>query len=128
MRRIQRGLPAPGSTLFVERCCVLPPWEPGQWPLCCREGRPWCFSVARPAAPALLQHCHCLPEESSAGSLPLVSVSLFTPLTAAEMAPYMKRLSRGQTVEGKSSPASPTRGRCPGSHVAAGSNQQLSRH
>ncbi|XP_030888023.1 integrator complex subunit 1 isoform X1 [Leptonychotes weddellii] len=40
-----------------------------------------------------------LPEENSAGSLPLVSVSLFTPLTAAEMAPYMKRLSRGQTVE-----------------------------
>ncbi|XP_054429276.1 integrator complex subunit 1 [Pteronotus mesoamericanus] len=38
-------------------------------------------------------------DESSAGSLPLVSVSLFTPLTAAEMAPYMKRLSRGQTVE-----------------------------
>ncbi|PNI35101.1 INTS1 isoform 4, partial [Pan troglodytes] len=47
-------------------------------------------------------------EESSAGSLPLVSVSLFTPLTAAEMAPYMKRLSRGQTVEGESGPASPT--------------------
>lgn len=44
----------------------------------------------------------CLPDESSAGSLPLVSVSLFTPLTAAEMAPYMKRLSRGQTVEGES--------------------------
>lgn len=42
-----------------------------------------------------------LPDESSAGSLPLVSVSLFTPLTAAEMAPYMKRLSRGQTVEGE---------------------------
>ncbi|XP_017363720.1 integrator complex subunit 1 isoform X2 [Cebus imitator] len=38
-------------------------------------------------------------EENSAGSLPLVSVSLFTPLTTAEMAPYMKRLSRGQTVE-----------------------------
>ncbi|XP_036788771.1 integrator complex subunit 1 isoform X1 [Manis pentadactyla] len=38
-------------------------------------------------------------DESSAGSLPLVSVSLFTPLTATEMAPYMKRLSRGQTVE-----------------------------
>ncbi|XP_027623842.1 integrator complex subunit 1 isoform X2 [Tupaia chinensis] len=38
-------------------------------------------------------------DESPAGSLPLVSVSLFTPLTAAEMAPYMKRLSRGQTVE-----------------------------
>ncbi|XP_054549530.1 integrator complex subunit 1 isoform X1 [Talpa occidentalis] len=38
-------------------------------------------------------------DESSTGSLPLVSVSLFTPLTAAEMAPYMKRLSRGQTVE-----------------------------
>ncbi|EPY89360.1 hypothetical protein CB1_000114028, partial [Camelus ferus] len=38
-------------------------------------------------------------DEGSAGSLPLVSVSLFTPLTAAEMAPYMKRLSRGQTVE-----------------------------
>uniref|UniRef100_A0A481C763 Integrator complex subunit 1 n=2 Tax=Sus scrofa TaxID=9823 RepID=A0A481C763_PIG len=38
-------------------------------------------------------------DDSSAGSLPLVSVSLFTPLTAAEMAPYTKRLSRGQTVE-----------------------------
>ncbi|XP_053936819.1 integrator complex subunit 1 isoform X1 [Cuculus canorus] len=38
-------------------------------------------------------------EEAAAGSLPLVSVSLFTPLTPAEMAPYMKRLSRGQTVE-----------------------------
>ncbi|XP_052516865.1 integrator complex subunit 1 [Budorcas taxicolor] len=38
-------------------------------------------------------------DDSSAGSLPLVSVYIFTPLTAAEMAPYMKRLSRGQTVE-----------------------------
>ncbi|XP_044792301.1 integrator complex subunit 1 isoform X2 [Bubalus bubalis] len=38
-------------------------------------------------------------DESSAGSLPLVSVYIFAPLTAAEMAPYMKRLSRGQTVE-----------------------------
>ncbi|XP_015974610.2 integrator complex subunit 1 isoform X3 [Rousettus aegyptiacus] len=38
-------------------------------------------------------------DESAAGSLPLVSVSLSTPLTAAEMAPYMKRLSRGQSVE-----------------------------
>ncbi|KAM7091720.1 LOW QUALITY PROTEIN: integrator complex subunit 1 [Ciconia maguari] len=39
-------------------------------------------------------------DEAAAGSLPLVSVSLFTPLTAASrMAPYMKRLSRGQTVE-----------------------------
>ncbi|XP_053512969.1 integrator complex subunit 1 isoform X2 [Artibeus jamaicensis] len=38
-------------------------------------------------------------DESSAGSLPLVSASLFTPLTTAEVAPYMKRLSRGQTVE-----------------------------
>ncbi|XP_071617449.1 integrator complex subunit 1 isoform X1 [Heliangelus exortis] len=38
-------------------------------------------------------------DEATAGSLPLVSVSLFTPLTPAEMAPYMKRLSRGQTVE-----------------------------
>ncbi|XP_070218216.1 integrator complex subunit 1 isoform X2 [Bos mutus] len=38
-------------------------------------------------------------DESSAGSLPLVSVCIFAPLTAAEMAPYMKRLSRGQTVE-----------------------------
>lgn len=43
----------------------------------------------------------CLPDESSAGSLPLVSISLFTPLTATEMAPYMKRLSWGQTVEGE---------------------------
>ncbi|TKC49787.1 hypothetical protein EI555_002508 [Monodon monoceros] len=38
-------------------------------------------------------------DESSAGPLPLVSISLFTPLTAAEVAPYVKRLSRGQTVE-----------------------------
>lgn len=38
-------------------------------------------------------------DERSASSLPLVSVSLSTPLTAADMAPYMKRLSRGQTVE-----------------------------
>ncbi|XP_029802983.1 integrator complex subunit 1 isoform X2 [Suricata suricatta] len=38
-------------------------------------------------------------DESSAGSLPLVSVALCTPLTTAEMAPYMKRLSRGQAVE-----------------------------
>ncbi|XP_035404864.2 integrator complex subunit 1 [Cygnus atratus] len=38
-------------------------------------------------------------EEAAAGSLPLVNVSLFTPLTPTEMAPYMKRLSRGQTVE-----------------------------
>ncbi|NXF29595.1 INT1 protein, partial [Nyctibius bracteatus] len=38
-------------------------------------------------------------DEAAAGSLPLVSVSLFTPLTPAEMAPYMKRLSRGQAVE-----------------------------
>lgn len=45
--------------------------------------------------------CHSVPDEAAAGSLPLVSVSLFTPLTPAEMAPYMKRLSRGQTVEGK---------------------------
>ncbi|XP_066868916.1 integrator complex subunit 1 isoform X1 [Kogia breviceps] len=41
----------------------------------------------------------CLADESSAGPLPLVSISLFTPLTAAEVAPYVKRLSRGQTVE-----------------------------
>nr|XP_056722177.1 integrator complex subunit 1 [Euleptes europaea] len=38
-------------------------------------------------------------DEAAAGSLPLVNVSLFTLLTPAEMAPYMKRLSRGQTVE-----------------------------
>ncbi|XP_048186404.1 integrator complex subunit 1 isoform X1 [Perognathus longimembris pacificus] len=38
-------------------------------------------------------------DECSAGSLPLVSVSLSTPLTAADMAPHMKRLSRGKTVE-----------------------------
>ncbi|XP_073647922.1 integrator complex subunit 1 isoform X1 [Tursiops truncatus] len=38
-------------------------------------------------------------DEGLAGPLPLVSVSLFTPLTAAEVAPYVKRLSRGQTVE-----------------------------
>lgn len=42
-----------------------------------------------------------LPDEHSANSLPLVSVSLCTPLTAADMAPHMKRLSRGQTVEGE---------------------------
>lgn len=70
-----------------------------------------CFLTALRAAPrrqrsgtavsAATGLASCLPDESSAGSLPLVSVSLFTPLTAAEMAPYMKRLSRGQTVEGE---------------------------
>nr|XP_004666400.2 integrator complex subunit 1 isoform X2 [Jaculus jaculus] len=38
-------------------------------------------------------------DEHSAGSLPLVSVSLCTPLTVADVAPHMKRLSRGQAVE-----------------------------
>ncbi|XP_073504214.1 integrator complex subunit 1 isoform X1 [Phyllobates terribilis] len=38
-------------------------------------------------------------DEPAAGSLPLVSVSMFTPLTAAEMAPYLKRMSRSHTVE-----------------------------
>ncbi|KAM4697768.1 integrator complex subunit 1 [Rhinophrynus dorsalis] len=38
-------------------------------------------------------------DEAGAGSLPLVNVSLFTPLTAAEMAPYLKKISRSQTVE-----------------------------
>lgn len=58
----------------------------------------------------------CLPDESSAGSLPLLSVSLFTPLTAAEMAPYMKRLSRGQTVEGEFGSQGATGPGHPGSH------------
>lgn len=40
-------------------------------------------------------------DERSAGSLPLVSVSLCTPLTVADVAPHMKRLSRGQAVEGE---------------------------
>nr|AAH63266.1 Integrator complex subunit 1 [Mus musculus] len=38
-------------------------------------------------------------DERSAGSLPLVSVSLSTPLTVADVAPHMKRLSRGRAVE-----------------------------
>ncbi|KAG9476971.1 hypothetical protein GDO78_002385 [Eleutherodactylus coqui] len=38
-------------------------------------------------------------DEPASSSLPLVSVSMFTPLTAAEMAPYLKRISRSQTVE-----------------------------
>ncbi|CAI9539238.1 unnamed protein product [Staurois parvus] len=38
-------------------------------------------------------------DECAAGSLPLVSVSMFTPLTAAEMAPFLKRISRSHTVE-----------------------------
>lgn len=70
---------------------------------------PWAHLLAGPLWTALLGRpslqattlASCLPDESSAGSLPLVSVSLFTPLTTAEMAPYMKRLSRGQTVEGE---------------------------
>ena len=61
----------------------------GQWP---GAGRPRLHLTALAS---------CLADESSAGPLPLVSISLFTPLTAAEMAPYVKRLSRGQTVEGK---------------------------
>ncbi|XP_063286495.1 integrator complex subunit 1 [Pelobates fuscus] len=38
-------------------------------------------------------------DEPAAGSLPLVSVSFFTPITAAEIAPYLKRISRSQSVE-----------------------------
>uniref|UniRef100_A0A8C5R0A5 Integrator complex subunit 1 n=1 Tax=Leptobrachium leishanense TaxID=445787 RepID=A0A8C5R0A5_9ANUR len=38
-------------------------------------------------------------ERVAAGSLPLVSVSFFTPLTAADIAPYLKRISRSQSVE-----------------------------
>ncbi|XP_043945691.1 integrator complex subunit 1 [Protopterus annectens] len=38
-------------------------------------------------------------EESSSGSIPLVSLSSFAPLTAAEMGPYLKRISRGQVLE-----------------------------
>lgn len=38
-------------------------------------------------------------DEATPGSLPLVSMSVFTPLTAAEMAPYLKRISRSQTLE-----------------------------
>ncbi|XP_064415075.1 integrator complex subunit 1 isoform X2 [Latimeria chalumnae] len=38
-------------------------------------------------------------EESTTSSLPLVSISPSTPLTAAEMAPYLRRISRGQTLE-----------------------------
>ncbi|PIO37763.1 hypothetical protein AB205_0191070, partial [Aquarana catesbeiana] len=39
-------------------------------------------------------------DESTTGSLPLVSASMFTPLTAAEMGPFLKRISRSHTVEG----------------------------
>ncbi|XP_073931481.1 integrator complex subunit 1 [Castor canadensis] len=46
---------------------------------------------------------HGLDEESedecSASSLPLVSISLSTPLTVADVVPHMQRLSRGRTVE-----------------------------
>ncbi|XP_073492849.1 integrator complex subunit 1 isoform X2 [Aquarana catesbeiana] len=38
-------------------------------------------------------------DESTTGSLPLVSASMFTPLTAAEMGPFLKRISRSHTVE-----------------------------
>lgn len=82
--------------------------EPGCWVLAGRSPRPPRpprRSSHRPwaggAVSRLTALTSWLPEENSAGSLPLVSVSLFTPLTAAEMAPYMKRLSRGQTVEGE---------------------------
>lgn len=75
------------------------------WPAIPPEGpprRPWPDCAPGPVSTSgLMAWTSWLPDESSAGSLPLVSVSLFTPLTAAEMAPYMKRLSRGQTVEGE---------------------------
>lgn len=85
---------------------------------CCRVflGRsPWasfralrgqCSRAHRCPQPVAL--ASCVADESAAGSLPLVSVSLSTPLTAAEMAPYMKRLSRGQSVEGESGSRGPT--------------------
>lgn len=67
----------------------------GRWP---GAGRPCLHPTALAS---------CLADEGSAGPLPLLSVSLFTPLTAAEVAPYVKRLSRGQTVEGKSGGLAP---------------------
>lgn len=85
-----RGVLGPRCRVFVGRS----PWAS----LRALRGR--CSRACRcpqPAAPA-----SCRADESAAGSLPLVSVSLSTPLTAAEMAPYMKRLSRGQSVEGES--------------------------
>uniref|UniRef100_W5K0G9 Integrator complex subunit 1 n=1 Tax=Astyanax mexicanus TaxID=7994 RepID=W5K0G9_ASTMX len=38
-------------------------------------------------------------EESSAGSLPLVSISASTPLTSADMTKYLKKISRGEAIE-----------------------------
>lgn len=69
------------------------------WLWVCAGCSPDASSQALSAGLAALASCPA--DDSSAGSLPLVSVSLFTPLTAAEMAPYTKRLSRGQTVEGE---------------------------
>nr|XP_015215216.1 PREDICTED: integrator complex subunit 1 isoform X1 [Lepisosteus oculatus]XP_015215217.1 PREDICTED: integrator complex subunit 1 isoform X1 [Lepisosteus oculatus]XP_015215218.1 PREDICTED: integrator complex subunit 1 isoform X1 [Lepisosteus oculatus] len=38
-------------------------------------------------------------EESSAGSLPLVSISASAPLTASDMAKYLKNIARGEAIE-----------------------------
>lgn len=87
--RISRG---------TRRCSGAGGQEPGSLLKYCWSREHWT------CLPAKTNRSHCslsAPEEAAAGSLPLVNVSLFTPLTPTEMAPYMKRLSRGQTVEGK---------------------------
>eukprot|EP00063_Salmo_salar_P067181 XP_014042016.1 PREDICTED: integrator complex subunit 1-like [Salmo salar] len=38
-------------------------------------------------------------DESSSGSLPLVSISASVPLTAADMTKYLKKISRGEAIE-----------------------------
>uniref|UniRef100_A0A4W4DNX1 DUF3677 domain-containing protein n=1 Tax=Electrophorus electricus TaxID=8005 RepID=A0A4W4DNX1_ELEEL len=38
-------------------------------------------------------------EDSSAGSLPLVSISASTPLTSADMTKYLKKISQGEAIE-----------------------------
>lgn len=41
------------------------------------------------------------PDDLSSGSLPLVNISASVSLSAADMTTYLKKMSRGEAVEGK---------------------------
>uniref|UniRef100_A0A3P8YXE6 Integrator complex subunit 1 n=1 Tax=Esox lucius TaxID=8010 RepID=A0A3P8YXE6_ESOLU len=43
--------------------------------------------------------CFLYSDESSSGSLPMVSISASVPLTAADMTKYLKKMSRGEAIE-----------------------------
>lgn len=49
----------------------------------------------------MLPNCFCFsPDDLATSSLPLVNISAAVSLTAADMTLYLRKMSRGETVEG----------------------------